>query len=258
MRATWIIAWSVLLEAVRRKEIYAIVLVSTLLIGAVMTVDFFKLEGLTKFYREIALQVMSTATALATIALAARQLPREFENRTIYPLLAKPISRLTFLLGKLGGVMLAAAFSFALFMAIYVAGTIYTRGTIPVVIFFQYMYLQMVQMLVLACLSFLLSMVMNLDAAITIGVIVYLASSILTSAMTFLYPFADPFGQWVLWFLNYTVPQLSLLDLTDKAVHAGDWSPLEFPWLMAVSAYGFFFAVVYFGAAAAIFRRRAL
>ena len=83
MRASWLIAKSVLLEAVRRKELYAIVIVSTLMIGVVMSIDFFNLEGITKFYRDVALKVMGIATALTVIVLSARQLPREFEHRTI-------------------------------------------------------------------------------------------------------------------------------------------------------------------------------
>ena len=64
MRAVWLIARTVLIEAIRRREIYAIVALSMLLIGAVMTVDFFQIEGLTKFYRDVALKIMSVATAL--------------------------------------------------------------------------------------------------------------------------------------------------------------------------------------------------
>ncbi|HEY8240633.1 MAG TPA: hypothetical protein VIH35_04260, partial [Kiritimatiellia bacterium] len=99
MYKIWLISKTVLIEAVRRKEIYVVVLAASLMIGLVMTLDFFSLEGLVKFYREVALSVTSVATALTVLVLATRQLPREFEHRTIYPLLAKPISRLSFLAG---------------------------------------------------------------------------------------------------------------------------------------------------------------
>lgn len=42
MRSIWLIAKTVITEAIRRKEIYAIVAVSVILIAAVMAVDFFK------------------------------------------------------------------------------------------------------------------------------------------------------------------------------------------------------------------------
>ncbi|MBI1291587.1 ABC transporter permease subunit [bacterium] len=260
MNAQWLIARSVLIEAVRRREIYALVLVSTLLIGAVMTVDFFKLEGLNKFYREVALQIMSAATALTVIVLAARQLPREFETRTIYPLLAKPISRFTFLNGKLLGVMLAAGFCFALFMGIYLVGVKYIGGDIPAVLFLQYVYLQMLKMLILATMSFWLSMLMNLDAAITIGVIFFATASVMMNAFTFIYPEADPLGKWLIVALNWLLPQLDVLDLTEKAVHAGPggWQPLSIGMMGMLTGYALVYTAIFHGLAFLTFRRRAL
>lgn len=258
LRSAWLISWTVLLEALRRKEIYAIVLVSSLLIGAVMTVDFFEIRGLTKFYREVALHVMSIATALAVIVLAARQLPREFESRTIYPLLAKPVSRWTFLFGKLMGVMLAGLFCFVLFMFIYLAGTFYLGGDVPWGLFFQYIYLQMVMMLILASLAFWLSMFLNLDAAITIGVILYASASLFSSMISYIYDFADPWAQKIIVALVYIIPQLPLLDLSQKTVHAQMWDPLSLGTMAALTVYGCFYAALYLAFAMISFRRRPL
>lgn len=258
LRAIGLIAKSVLIEAVRRREVYAIVLVSVLLIGAVLTIDFFQLEGLSKFYREVALKLMGVATALTTIVLSARQLPREFEQRTIYPLLAKPISRTTFLAGKLLGVMLAATFCFGLFMAVYIGGTIYSGGTVPWALFSQYVYLQMLMVLVLATLGFWLSMMLNLDAAITIGIIFYATASVFTNITSYLFDYMDAAGQAVLTVLVYIIPQLTLFDLTGKATHADAWEPLSAGVLAQLTAYGLVFAAVYFSFATFTFRRRAL
>ncbi|MCX7014368.1 MAG: ABC transporter permease subunit [Candidatus Sumerlaeota bacterium] len=115
----WLIARTILLEAVRRQELYVIVLICVALLTGLRFVRWFDLESLDKFYREVSLEAMQVAVALTAILLAARQLPREFKNRTLYPLLAKPVSRLQFLLGKFLGVMLAAGFCYALFIVIY-------------------------------------------------------------------------------------------------------------------------------------------
>jgi Cu-processing system permease protein len=258
VRASLLIARSVLIEAVRRREVYAIVLLSLMIIAAVMTVDFFKVEGLTKFYREVALKLMSMATALTVVVLAARQLPREFEHRTIYPLLAKPVSRGAFLAGKLIGVLLAAAFCLLLFLAVYVGGSLYLGLPVPWAIFGQYFHLQMVMMLVLASMCFLLSLMMNLDAAITIGALFYFTSSILMSATMFLYPYSTPAARTGLLALNYLLPQLELFDLGDKAVHAEAWAPLSAGTLAALTLYGSVFAAVYMALAQLLFRRRPL
>lgn len=258
MRPAYLIAKSVLIEAVRRREIYAIVLISMLIIGAVMTVNFFNIEGLTKFYREIALQVMSVATALTVIVLAARQLPREFENRTIYPLMAKPISRAAFLFGKLLGVMAAGLFCFAIFMGIYVLGALYLKTTVPVLLFAQYVYLQMLQLLILATLSFWLSMLFNLDAAVTISALLFFSSKVLSSAMSYLYDFVGEIQQQILTLLTFIVPQFIVFDLSGKAVHSTVWPPLDAAVILKLTAYAATFAVLYFSFAMICFRKRAL
>lgn len=117
-----LVACGVWLEAIRRKEIYVIVAVSCLFILGLSQLRFFGLVDLSKFYREVALKIMGTATALTVIVLGSRQLPREFDSRTIYPLLARPIHRITYLFGKQLGVMSAGAFCLGLFLILYVLG----------------------------------------------------------------------------------------------------------------------------------------
>ncbi|MFT5125894.1 MAG: ABC-type transport system involved in multi-copper enzyme maturation permease subunit [Candidatus Omnitrophota bacterium] len=258
IRAIWLIAKSVLIEAVRRREIYIVIFIALTLIGLIMTIDFFHLEGLSKFYREMALKIMSAATALSVIVLSARQLPREFEKRTIYPLLARPISRVSFLVGKMLGVLLAALFCFALFMIIFIAGNLYLGAGIPWIMFLQYVYLQMIMLLVLTTLCFWLSMVFNLDAAITVGVLLFILGATMMSMSITLFPLITDFGRVVLKGFTYLVPQVSLFDLSEKTVHAERWDPLGAKTLLKLTLYGGIFSSLYFSFALLCFRRRPL
>ena len=258
MNVVRLIAGTVIKEAVRRREIYTIILVSALLIGAVMTIDFFKLEGLNKFYREMALHIMGLATALTVIVLSARQLPREFENKTIYPLLAKPISRTTFLLGKFCGVMLAALFCFGLFMCIFILGSLYLGGRIPWGLFLQYIYLQMLLMSILAALSFWLSLIFNLDAAITLGFVFFAGSNFLTASISYVYDFMGTFAKSILIVLTFIIPQLTLFDLSGKVTHAEAWSTISFKTMSILTIYGLIFTLIYFALAMLAFRRKPL
>jgi ABC-type transport system involved in multi-copper enzyme maturation permease subunit len=258
LRCAWLIAKGVLIEAVRRREIYVIVLVSTLLIGLVMLVDFFDVQGLSKFHREIALRIMSIATALTVVVLAARQLPREFERRTIYPLLARPIGRPAFLAGKLLGVMLAASLCFGLFMGIYVIGSLRQGASIPWALFSQFIFLQMLMMLILATLSFWLSLLLNLDAAITVGALFYALAATFTNVTVEIYQHIGTAGKYLIVFLTYALPQLTLFDLSAKAVHAEAWDPVRLQTMLILTAYALIFSAAYFGLAAHCFRRRPL
>jgi len=260
MKKVALIAWSVVVEAVRRRDIYAIVLLSVLIIGAVLTVDFFELTSLTKFYREVALKIMSTATALTAIVLAGRQLPREFEARTIYPLLAKPVTRSAFLSGKLVGVMASAAFCLGIFMILYVAGAIYLNPQVdmPWGLLTQYVFLQLVQILVLTTMLFSLSMLLNLDAAITMGILIYFSSPVLLTAMSYMYDLVGRGTQLLLTAFVLLMPQFSLFDLSEKAVHSAIWPPLDALTMVQLAVYGGAFGVVFFAVSLALFRRKPL
>jgi Cu-processing system permease protein len=258
VRAVWLLSGSVLRESIRRKEIYVLVLVACGLIGAILSLDFFGIGGLTKFYREASLKVMGWTTAFAVIVLAARQLPREMENRTIYPLLARPLRRIDFLLGKLIGVLLAGAFCFGLFMLIYLLGSLRIGASVPWGLFLQHVYLQIWMLAVIATLGFWLSLLVHTDAAITICVLLYALSAVSSMVLVNLYGYLGLAGRYLLLALTYLLPQLTLLDLSEKAVHAEVWPPLAWPVMLALSAYAAVYVVVYFTGALVVFRRRAL
>ncbi len=257
-RVLKLIAGTVLRESVRRREIYVLVCVACALLAVILSLDFFGIGGLTKFYREASLKVMGWTTAFAVIALAARQLPREMENRTIYPLLARPVRRVEFLLGKLVGVLLAGIFCFGLFMGIFLLGSLRLQAEIPWGLFLQHIYLQIWMLAILTTLGFLLSLLMHTDAAITICILLYILSAVASMVLVNLYGYLDTLGQKLLVFLTYFLPQLTLLDLSEKAVHAEVWPPLQWSVLLILTAYALVYVVVYFVGALLLFRRRAL
>ena len=264
MRQITLVARTVLIEAVRRREVYLVVLAALGLSSWVFTLNFFGMEGVFKFQREVVLQTMSMAVALCVIVLSARQLPREFSRRTIYPLLAKPVSRLNFLLGKTLGCWMASAFVLVLFSVVFCAGNAWL-GVMPNLgLFVQHLWLQMIQSLILITFSFVLSLLLNLDAAIVVGFIFWFLSGTMLSALTVIYPSAEGLAKVLMKVLVFVLPQLSLFDLGAKLTHSeflnGEWTwpSLEMSVMAQLTLYGLVFASVGFFWAFALFRRRPL
>lgn len=274
MRSIYLIAKSVLIEAIRRKEIYVIVLVAVCVILATGTVRFFGYQTMSKFYREVSLQIMNLATALTVIILAARQLPREFENRTIYPLLAKPVGRPAFLAGKFLGVLLAGLFCYSIFILLFLGGMVYLGASLSWGLFLQAVYLQILALTVVASLAFMLSLVFNIDAAITVCSLIFILGGTVSSVIDYVFDMVKetgPLGKGLMYVLNFGVPQLTLFDLSAKVVHATDisvsggetltvtrWTPLPAWVLGELTLYAAFFVVIYLVVAQLIFSRRAL
>jgi ABC-type transport system involved in multi-copper enzyme maturation permease subunit len=263
LRNIGLIAGTLLLEAWRRKEIYVIVFVTTALLVGLRFVQFFEMEGLGKFYREISLKAMNVTTALTVILLSARQLPREFSLRTIYPLLAKPIGRFEFLLGKFIGVMLAGMFCYGLFMAVFLLGSLTLRAPVQHTLFVQSVYLQLLSLAVVAALSFLVSMIANTDAAITLSALLYISSQILMNLMSEIYDYVGAAQRAFLLALHYIIPQLTLFDASAKVIHSVDegqvvWGPLSVRVMTTLTLYALAYMSLYLGLAWLFFRRKPL
>lgn len=256
IRRLKLVAGTIFTEVLRQREIYVIVLITLILLVGASTVRFFEIPGLHKFYHEIALKVMSVATSLTVIVLGARQLPREFERRTIYTLLAKPIARWEFLLGKYLGVVAAGLFCLGLFMAVFSLSLLLNGVSIGWVIFGQFIVAQALSIAVLVALSFLMSMLLTLDAAIVVTMLLYLLGQLLTNALVFLYDYVGAAGRVLMLLLNYVIPQPVMFDLSAKVVH--EWVPIPASALGLVGLYALMFIVPYLGLSYLLFRRRPL
>ena len=110
-----------LTELTRLKVFYVVLGFALLLIGnsAFMARMTFQQEF--QVLKDIALGAISILTSLLAVVATARLLPQDLEDRTVYTILAKPVSRLEYLLGKLAGVLLLLAISTAVMAALFFA-----------------------------------------------------------------------------------------------------------------------------------------
>ncbi|MBA2743458.1 MAG: ABC transporter permease subunit [Chthoniobacterales bacterium] len=95
-----------LTELTRLKLFYFLLLFALLLIGSSAFMARLSFQQEFQVLKDISLGAMSIFTSILAIVAAARMLPQDLEDRTIYTILAKPVSRFEYLVGKLAGVLL--------------------------------------------------------------------------------------------------------------------------------------------------------
>src|SRR6266705_1522990 len=98
-----------LTELTRLKVFYVLLVFALLLIGSSMFMAQFTFQQEFQILKDISLGAMSIFTSLLSIIATARLISQDVEDRTIYTILAKPVPRFEYLLGKLGGVLLLLA-----------------------------------------------------------------------------------------------------------------------------------------------------
>ncbi|MDK3161833.1 hypothetical protein QPK87_35565 [Kamptonema cortianum] len=106
-RRIWVIARNTVTELVRQKVLIFLLIFSLCFISSAVIFTQFTFEAQFKFIKDFCLGAMSLMGMILAIAGTASLIPTELDNRTIYTLLAKPVLRLEFLLGKfLGSVLI--------------------------------------------------------------------------------------------------------------------------------------------------------
>jgi len=115
------IASNTLLELTRQKVFYFLLIFALLLIGASFFMDFLRSELQFQVLKDVSLGAMSVFTWLLAVLSTAMLLPKDIEDRTLYTILAKPVPRFEYLMGKLLGVFLLLAISMLVMSAMFAA-----------------------------------------------------------------------------------------------------------------------------------------
>jgi ABC-type Na+ efflux pump permease subunit len=120
------IASNTLLELVRLKVFYFLLLFALLIIGSSAFTSKFSFQEQFQVLKDVSLGAMSIFTWLLAVLATAMLLPKDIEDRTLYTILAKPVPRFEYLLGKFCGVLLLLFIALSLMSAVFVV-VLYTR-----------------------------------------------------------------------------------------------------------------------------------
>ena len=115
-----------LTELTRLKVFYVLLVFALLLIGSSIFMVQFTFQQEFQILKDISLGAMSIFTSLLAIVATARLIPQDIEDRTVYTILAKPVPRFEYLLGKIAGVLLLLAIS-TLVMSVVFVLVLYAR-----------------------------------------------------------------------------------------------------------------------------------
>src|SRR5213083_1709853 len=106
---TFALTVNTLTELTRLKVFYVLLVFALLLIGSSIFMAQFSFQQEFQILKDVSLGAISLFTSLLAIVATARLLPQDIEDRTVYTILAKPVPRLEYVLGKISGVLLLLA-----------------------------------------------------------------------------------------------------------------------------------------------------
>jgi len=106
-------------ELVRLKVFYFLLIFALLLIANSLLMARLSFQQEFQMLKDVSLGTMSIFSSLLAIVATAQLIPRDLEDRTIFTILAKPVPRYEYLMGKLAGVLLLLALSLLAMSALF-------------------------------------------------------------------------------------------------------------------------------------------
>lgn len=245
-----------LLELYRRKDLWVVLILSVVILAplSVMTTT-----GTTPAYRtvnEVALLLIWIFAITINLNITARLLPAEFESRTIYPLLAKPIRRPTLLFGKYCGALVASLSALALFYLVLALLLGIRQGVWGSLILLQALLLHAACLAVTTAITLLGSLFLSVSANLTL--VALLVVGMLTNGQQLCQLAATQSipPRTLLLSLHWLAPHLEFFDLRQRLIH--DWPPVSWLLIGYVLLYAAGYITICLTLAGILFQRKRL
>jgi ABC-type transport system involved in multi-copper enzyme maturation permease subunit len=230
------IAWTVWLEMIRRKDLYVLLILLLALLFVLMSLNIFGLGAVVRYVADVGLLFAWIFSIVLSVSMAARHLPQEEAKGTIYPLLAKPITRAELIVGKWLGTWTAPAVATLLFYVMIFSTVIVRGGTFDRVCLAQAILLHITVLSCVSAIALAMSTRMTYGAAASMAYVFIAAAFAITPRVPELVVQEKGFSVNALLALYYGLPHFELFDLRQRVVH--DWGPAPWGVVLQVFAYG--------------------
>ena len=252
MQLLMVVAGNTFRETIRDKILYNLVLFAVLLIGASVLLGTLTIGEQARIVNDLGLAAINLVAVIIAVFVGIGLVTKEIERRTVYTILARPITRVQFVLGKYMGLGLIVVVNVTIMFGMFL-GTIWLTGNAIHVSLFQAVELILVETLLVMAIALFFSTFSSstLSAIITLGLFVigHLTSDLKGIAEKS----QSQFTEAALTALYYVCPNLEMLNIKGQAASG---LLVEAGYQATATAYGLLYAGLLLTGACLIFQRR--
>ena len=265
MRAVAFIALSAFRESVRDKVFYNLVLFSVVIVASSFLIGQLTAGQDVKIIKDLGLAATSMFGLFLSVFIGIGLVSKEVERRSIYSLLAKPITRTQLVLGKYCGLTLTLAVNMIVMSAALYAALAYLAWGVPAAVraawdapaldpaLLKAMLMIFVELMLVTALALFFSTFSSpmLSAALTVGL--YIVGHFSGDLRNFHQVVDSPAAAGVARGLYWVLPNLAQFDVKSDVVH-GVRVPIGY--LAMAGAYAALYISMLLAMASLIFSRR--
>ena len=245
-----------LLELWRRNDMFALLVLAVALLVPLSLARPFGTAGATRYCDDAALILVWGYSIFVSLGVGARLFPGEFSSRTIYPLLAKPVSRGELLVGKYLGGVVAAWSALGFFYALWAVSSTLRGGGVAVPCLLQAFALHAVFAALVVAAAVAGSFLLTPSANATLLAIVFPAMLFFGRRLPDFAESAPGPARLLVRAAYWIAPHAEFFDMRQRLVHG--WGGVEPAVFLAAAGYGIAYALLLLLLARFLFERKAL
>ncbi len=257
MRHVWVVATNTFREAVRDRVLYNLVFFALLMMGAAVLVGQISIGIEESVIVSLGLTAISVIGIFIAVFIGVGLVSKEMDKRTLYALLAKPVERWQFLLGKYGGLVMTlavntAAMAVGLYVVLWSVKHPLERSDWYVLVA---VYLILLKLALVVALAMLFSCFTTPFLAILFTMGIYIAGVFAEDLRTMQAMDITPATMKLLRGISYVLPNFENFNVMGAVSH-GRGVPGSLVWID--TAYAIVYAGIVLISAAVVFSRRNL
>lgn len=257
MRRAAAVALNTFREAVRDRVLYNLVFFALLMIVSAIFVGEISIGVEEMVIKSLGLSAISVIGLLIAVFIGVGLVSKEMDKRTLYALLAKPVRRWEFLLGKFGGLVLTLAVN-AMAMAVgLLAAVLYVKRHLESfdAILLVAIYFILLKLMLVVALAMLFSCYSTPLLAILYTIALYIAGLFVENIRTFHSTTTGAGPSPLMVVLSYLLPNFENFNVMAAAAH-GRAIPASL--ILQNTAYAAVYCAIVLLVAVAVFSKRNL
>lgn len=255
VRNIGIIGRITLLEGARKQVFHVLMLFAVFLIFGSATLAKFDRHVQAKMLNDLCLFSVFLVSAIIAITVTVTGVPGEMEQKTVYPVIAKPVARWQFICGKYAGAMGTVAVGMGIMAVTIAALQVFYFGHVNASLFYVLPFLYL-EAGILGAMALWLSTLTSWPLAWFLSVLLCLLGNVKFPlyASLMAHP-QNAFNRVTITLLYHLLPNLESFNFKDAMVH-GLFVPA--PYLWQTAAYGACYAAAMLSLASLSFARKEL
>ncbi len=252
MRSVIVIAFNTFRENLRDKILYNLLFFALLLIGASVLLGELTIAEQKKVVTDMGLAAINLVGVLIAVFVGIGLVSKEIERRTVYTIMARPISRVQFLLGKYFGLIVTLLVNVLIMLAVFIVTLLMNHAPVHLSLV-QAVELIFVELLLVTALALFFSTFSSSTLSAIMTVAFYVIGHLTTDLKGIAEKTQSEALKSIMTGLYYICPNLEMLNVKGQAAMG---TVVSISYQATASLYGLLYTALLLTAACTVFQRR--